>query len=478
MIQQKKAIGFFYGVGFFTILYLLLKTKPLVSFSDFALFEWQIKLVLQGKFSLPYSFISTDPNLDFFPLPDLFFHLSPNRVDSTFPNLYPILVAPIYFTFGKFGIQIIQVALLFLSLWFFYQIKKDHLFSLLLLFGSSIPIYTNLIHDTILVFFLEILVLYYLHKKSILLASFLSIVLIWMRPEFGFVIVLLPFFFEWRTIGKQFFVWCLCFGVIFACTNWIVFDTFFPLRLLKNASYHWNSKIVLYLFRLLVEQIPIFSLFFIFSLTQLFFKKFRLVTMGLFVSTCLILILSPNTGGHNTPRYFYCLVPLYILSISLGPTFDSQKRKAFTLLFLILMIYSVYKWTDQSKELMKISKFQTNTLTALSSITEKTFVFNNSDFSFVALPILESGKNLLLLRKPPEENDLGQFLNENQIESFVFLELPPSPFPIPDTLKIPGCKTSCEFKRMKTQSLPDTMLPITLTQFTRIHNEIKKLGLD
>ncbi|XDD45806.1 hypothetical protein AB3N60_13955 [Leptospira sp. WS39.C2] len=470
MIQSKKAIGFFYGVGFLAISYLLFKTLSIVAFSDFSLFEWQIKQVLKGSTQLPYSQFSNDPNLFFFPIPNVFFHLTNSRIDSTFPNLYPILFAPIYFFLGKLGIQIVQLILFFGTIWLFHRIKRDHLQTMLLLFGSSLPIYIDLIHDTVFVFFLEIFLFYCFHKKHIVLASFISVVLVWMRPEFLSVLCLIPLFFEWKTIWKQYLVWFFLFLICFVSGNYLYYETPLPLRLLKNATFHWNPEVVLYLFRLLVEQIPVFSVFIILLFLFLFQKKFPLRFFVLVLMTCFLIILSPNTGGHNTPRYLYCLVPYYAFSIQSLPNETTILRKGFFILLVFVCIYSTYQWNYQTKELIKISKFQTNTLSALKNLKEDTFVFNNSDFSFVALPLIEENKNLVLIRNHPKENQLGIFLSQQQINTFVFLELPPSPFPIPNPFVTSNCLNNCEYVLKEQYPLPDTMLPIMVFKFSNSRN--------
>ncbi|MCW7497577.1 hypothetical protein ND860_13625 [Leptospira levettii] len=467
MIHSKKAIGFFYCVGFLAILFFSFKTIPTVSFSDFSLFEWQLKLVLKGSLHLPYPFLTTDPNLEFFPLPNVFFHLTKTNIDSTFPNLYPILFSPFYWIGGKMGIQLIQFLLFFLSIWLFFLIKRDHLLSLILLFGSSIPIYTNLIHDTIFIFFLEVLLFYNLHKQYPFFVSLLSLSLVWMRPEFVFVICLLPFYFEWKNIWKQYLMWFGFFLFLFITTNFIFFSTVFPLRLFKNSTYHWNPEIVVYLFRLLIEQIPAFTLFLVLAVIGVFQKKFKLQFLILIFFTCLILLFSPNTGGHNTPRYLFCLVPFYVLSFH-SNLLETLHRKNFTMiLVVILTIYSVYQWQYQTKELLKISKFQSNTLASLNQIPEQTIVFNNSDFSFVALPLIEQNKNLFLLRENPEKNAFSTFLVSNHINSFVFVELPPSPYAIPNPLVIPKCDKDCQFHLVDQSTLPNAMLPIMVTRYNR-----------
>ncbi|MCW7503047.1 LA_3751/LA_3752 family putative glycosyltransferase [Leptospira paudalimensis] len=468
MIHSKKAIGFLYGVGFLTILFFFFKTIPTVSFSDFSLFEWQLKQVLKGSLHLPYLFITTDPNLDFFPLPNVFFHLTNNSIDSTFPNLYPILFSPFYWIGGKTGIQLIQFILFFLVIRLFFLIKRDHSLSLILLFGSSIPIYTNLIHDTIFIFFLEVLLLYIIHKQYVFFASLLSVFLLWMRPEFVFVICLLPFYFEWKNIWKQYLKWFVLFIFLFLTTNFILYSTVFPLRLFKNSTYHWNLEIVVYLFRLLIEQIPAFTIFLILSVISIFQKKIKLQNLILFLFTCLIILSSPNTGGHNTPRYLFCLVPFYVLSFHSNLYETLHRKNVGILLVILLTIYSIYQWQYQTKELIKISKFQSNTLASLNQIPEQTIVFNNSDFSFVALPLIEQNKNLFLLKKNPEENAFGAFLAKNHIKSFVFVELPPSPYPIPNPLVIPNYDNDCEFRFVDQYPLPNAMLPIMVTRYQRV----------
>ncbi|TGK52711.1 LA_3751/LA_3752 family putative glycosyltransferase [Leptospira bouyouniensis] len=467
MIQSKKAIGFFYGVGFLTFSFLLFKTINVVSFSDFALFEWQLKQIIQGSLELPYQFLKSDPSLEFYPLPNVFFHLSGTKITSTFPNLYPILFSPIYVLLGKIGIQITQFVLFFLSIWMFYQIKRDHLSTVLLLFGSSIPIYIGLVHDTILIFFLEICIFYCLHKKLIPLASVLSVSLVWIRPEVVFVFCLFPFYFEWKQIWKQFFLWSALFGISFVCVNYISFGTVFPLRLVKNSTFVWKPEVILYLFRLLLEQIPIFTLFILLCLLRSFEKRVSVHSLLLLFITCLILILSPNTGGHNTPRYLYFLVPFYLFSIQLILKENYISEKLWTFVLSMIILFSLYQFNSQTKELIKISKFQSNTLLALAKIPNDTLVFNNSDFSFVALPLLEQNKNLVLLRKNPDESQLSSFLSKNQIDSFVFVELPPSTIPIPNPLIIPNCKSNCQYNGIKTDPLPNAMLPIVTTSYSR-----------
>lgn len=468
MIHSKKAIGFLYGVGFLAILFNFFKTIPTVSFSDFSLFEWQLKQVLKGSLHLPYAFITTDPSLEFFPLPNVFFHLTNTNIDSTFPNLYPILFSPFYWIGGKTEIQLIQFILFFWAIWLFFLIKRDHVLSLILLFGSSIPIYTNLIHDTIFIFFLEVLLLYNLHKQYVSFASLLSLFLVWMRPEFVFVVCLLPLYFEWKNIWKQYLIWFVFFLFLFLTANYIFYSTFFPLRLFKNSTYHWNSEIVVYLFRLLIEQIPTFTLFLILSVVSVFRKQFKLQFFILFLFTCLIILSSPNTGGHNTPRYLFCLVPFYALSFH-SNLYEPFNRKNLTILFAVLLtFYSLYQWQYQTKELIKISKFQSNTLSSLNQIPEQTIVFNNSDFSFVALPLIEQNKNLFLLRKNPEKNAFSAFLSNNHIHSFAFVELPPSPYAIPNPLMIPNCDNNCQFRLVDQYPLPNAMLPIMVTRFQRV----------
>ncbi|PJZ79951.1 hypothetical protein [Leptospira meyeri] len=475
MDQSKKAIGFFVSLGILVLGYLLVTTKQIEAFSDFALLEWQIKLALQGKFYLPYDSFLQDPNFQFFPLPDLFFHVHKGFVYSTFPNFYPIFSAPFYAIDEQVGIRFAQFILFFLSIYIFYQIKKDKLATVLLLFGSSISLYIFLIHDTILFFFLEISILFLFHRRWTVLPGILSICLVWMRPEMVFSIFLILIFFSKEKNWKKIIITFIVTGFVFSIVNKLTLGTFFPLRLVKSPKFNFNADTSFFLFKILLEQIPIFILFIFYLIKAIIRKKNLYQYISLILITFLLVLISPNTGGHNTPRYFYGLFPLYILLFreNGNETTNTKLTKTWGVLCFILAMYQINLLFQKSKELTKISKYQTNTVQMIRKIKDKVLVFNNSDFSFVSLPALETlpnseaQKELLLLRPNFSKKTFIQILTAKNANSFVFLELPPSPIPLGPIVSNPNNRMLGEYKKGNQYQLPDALLPIQITEYKR-----------
>ncbi|TGL19964.1 hypothetical protein EHQ46_11260 [Leptospira yanagawae] len=467
MNHSKKAIGFFFIFGFFILCYFLTKLDSIKSFSDFSLFEWQTLLVTQGKFHLPYAFSHTDPNYRFFPIPDLFFHLTNNVSYSTFPNLYSIFVAPMYFLFGTRGIQLTQFLMFITSVWLFYLITKNEVLAFLLLFGSSIFLYIFLIHDTIFVFFLEVVTFYFYAKKYYRLSALLSVLIIWLRPELGIVFCFLPFLFPNTNRWKQYLITCSLFLILASIVNFGFYETFLPIRMIKNKDSIGNWEVGYYLLRLVLEQIPLFILLLLFLIWEWIRKKKNALSVLITFATIFICFVSPNTGGHDTPRYLYGFIPVYLLSIHLRYENQNLPNKLIYLLITFFLFYSTYQINNQLKTLSKISKYQTNLLSAMETIKPKTIVFDNSDLSFIALPLLEKNKNIFLLREDGSQSGFSNFLVKNQIDEFVFLELPPSPYPLPNSLSIQNCIKNCEYRKVDTHSLPHANLPITYSHFLR-----------
>ncbi|TGK55497.1 hypothetical protein EHQ16_09050 [Leptospira kanakyensis] len=468
MEQSKKAIGFFFGLAILAFGFLLFYTKQIEPFSDFALIEWQIKLANQGIFHLPYQNHLEDPNFHFFPFPSLFFHIQNGSAYSTFPNLYPILFSPLYASFGLIGIKVAQFVLFFFSIYLFYQINKNAISAILLLSGSTIFIYIFLIHETILFFFLEILILYLYHNRRTGLSGFLALCLVWMRPEMIFAVAFLPFCFSEKHNWKRYWFVFLITGIVFSIVNQFTFGTFVPIRFFKKPEYQFRPEIAFYLFKITLEQIPIIFLFIIYLVKSFKRKEWFYRNISLLTITTIIILISPNTGGHNTPRYLFGLIPLYILLLRTNTNIENKISKRWILLCLALSIYSLVTLWNQTKELKKISKFQTNTLEELTKIEDQILVFNNSDFAFVALPLLDRKKNLLLLQNQNHRENLITILNAKNASSFTFLELPPSPIPIGETLKLPGCNINCEFRTIETKTLPNALLPIKATRYKRM----------
>ncbi|XDD53582.1 hypothetical protein AB3N62_14000 [Leptospira sp. WS4.C2] len=470
MIQSKKAIGFFVILGFLIFGYLTFTTKDIKPFSDFALLEWQIKLALQGTFHLEYPYLLADPNLQFFPLPDIFFHVYNGLPYSTFPNFYPILFSPFYAGFGIIGIKFTQFILFFFSIYVFYLIKKDTIATILLLFGSTISIYIFLIHETILFFFLEIVILYLYHKKWATFSGFISMCLVWMRPEMIFSICFLPFCFPKEKNWKGFFLAFLITGIVFSMVNQITLGTYIPLRMVKNSEFQFRPEISFYLFKIWIEQVPIFFIFILYLVFSFTKKEWSYRNLFLLVVTCFILLISPNTGGHNTPRYLFGLVPLYVLSLRKKQESESHITKTWFFICLFLAIYCFTVLFQQTKELKKISQYQTNTLQEISKIKDKILIFNNSDFSFVvlpgfvALPFSSSEKELLLLRPNYENKTLIQILTIKKNESFTFLELPPSSIPLRPNETVVFSNFYITYYEGYRYQLPDALLPIHATE--------------
>lgn len=469
MDQSKKAIGFFVSLAFLVLGFLLITTKQIEPFSDFALLEWQIKLALQGTFHLQYSFLLEDPNFQFFPLPDLFFHVHNGLPYSTFPNFYPIFVSPLYLGFGAAGIKLGQFVLFFYTIFIFYQIKKDKIATILLLFGSILSLYIFLIHETILFFFLEVVILYFYNRKWSILSGFLSMCLIWMRPEMVFSIFLIPFCFPKEKNWKLFLLTLFVTGFIFSVLNFMTLGTYVPLRLVKNSEFQFRLDTSLYLFKIWIEQAPIFVLFVFYFIKTIFQKKVTYQNLLLILVTILMILISPNTGGHNTPRYLFGLIPLYIVLLKNNETVESKISINWGILLLILSIYQSNLLFQKTKELKKISQYQTNTIQEITKIKDKFLVFNNSDFSFVilqkfaALPFTPAEKELLLLRPNYDNKKFIQILTTHQNRSFTFLELPPSPTPLrPNEIELLS-QYQIKYRLGNRYQLPNALLPIQAT---------------
>lgn len=474
MTQSKKAIGFFVSLAFLALGYLLFVTKQMAPFSDFALLEWQIKLASQGTFHLNYEYLLLDPQFEFFPLPDIFFHVHEGIAYSTFPNLYPILFSFVYMGLGTIGIKLAQFCLFFLSIFIFHSIKKDVVSTILLLFGSTISIYIFLIHETILFLLLEVLILYLYNRKWTAVSGVLSICLVWMRPEMIFAIGFLPFCFSKEQNWKRFFLAFLITGIVFSITNQIALGTFLPLRMVKNSEFHFRPEMSFYLFKIWIEQVPLFILFIFIFLRSVIRKELYYPNLILLLITMVMILISPNTGGHNTPRYLFGLIPLYILSLRNKENSLTQVSKLWFLTILFLSFYSITILFQQTKELKKISKFQTNTLEEISKLEDSLLIFNNSDFVFVTLPLLEEKKDLLLLRANFNHKKFSQILNVKNAKSFTFLELPPSPVPLDQWITTTNKTTLGSFRKVNQSPLPNALLPIQATKYLREFPETSK----
>lgn len=473
MIQSKKAIGFFVILGFLIFGYLTFTTKDIKPFSDFALLEWQIKLALQGTFHLEYPYLLADPNFHFFPIPDIFFHVHNGLAYSTFPNFYPILVSPFYAGFGSFGIKWAQFVLFFFSIYIFHQIKKDAAATILMLFGSTITIYIFLIHETIVFLFLEIVILYFYQRRWVVISGILSICLVWMRPEMIFSIGLIPLSFPKNRNFISFITVSIFTGIIFSILNQIAFGSYIPIRMVKNSEFLFRPETSLYLFKILLEQIPIFIIFLMYVVSLILKRKQSYQSLVLLLFTCIILFISPNTGGHNTPRYLYGFIPFYVLALRNSEETEKQISKVWILICLSLTIYSSVIVFQQTKELKKIAKYQKNTLEVISSLDSKILVFNNSDFSFVtlpgfmALPFSASEKNLILLRPGFSNKTLIQILSQSNNDSFAFLELPPSQIPLNETIFDVDRIYLGTYRKGTPYQLPNALLPIQKTIYYR-----------
>ncbi|TGL88745.1 hypothetical protein EHQ68_08900 [Leptospira congkakensis] len=468
MDQSKKAIGFFVSLAFLVLGFLIITTKQIEPSSDFALIEWQVKLVGKGIFHLPYDYSLQDPKFQLVPFPEVFFHTKDNFIYSTFPNFYPILVFPFYMSLGTMGIKLIQLLLFFLSAFVFYQIKKDTVATILLLFGSTISVYIFLVHDTILFLFLEVVILFLYHRKWTIVSGFLSLCLVWMRPEMLFTALILPICFSKEINWKQYFLTFFATGFVFSIINQIIFGTFIPLRIFKAPQYHFRIDSSFYLFKIWLEQVPIFILSVIYCIRFFFHKKILYQNIFLILITLFMILISPNTGGHNTPRYLFGLFPLYILLLRKNEENETTISKKWFFICLLLSLYSLTVLFQQTKEIKKISKFQSNTLEELSKIEDKILVFNNADFAFVVLPLLDQKKDILLLRNSDSTETFFQILNAKNTKSFTFLELPPSPFPIGEIITQPRCLKDCSFQKGETKPVPNTLLPIMATQYKRM----------
>lgn len=467
MNLSKKAIGFFFLLGFFILCFFLTKMDAIKSFSDFSLFEWQTLLVTQGKLNLPYLHSALDPEYQFFPLPNLFFHLTNDHAHSTFPNSYPILASPFYFFFGINGIQSAQFLLFLISIWIFFVTTKNEVLTLFLFFGSSIVLYIFLVHDTILVFFLEILVIFLYQKEKPFLTAFFTVFVIWMRPEMVFVFCYLPFLIPNSIPWRKYFFYCSIFFLCFALIHFVFYHSFLPLRLIKNSQTKWNPEVGVYLLRLVWEQIPIFLLLVLYMIWEWFHQTKNYLQLFLVCTTILVCFLSPNTGGHDTPRYFYGFIPLYLLSMENKNKKLTIHPMILTLLLVLVSIYFTYGFHSQFKTLSKISKYQSNTLSAITSLKEKTIVVNNSDLAFIVLPLLTQNKDILLLREEISNSGFANFLTKNQIPEFVFVEIPPSPYPIPDSLVSKDCQNHCIYQKRESTHLPNALLPISISRYLR-----------
>lgn len=468
MIQAKKAIGFFVSFAFLAFGFLFFSAKGIEPFADFALLEWQTKLANQGIFHLPYNHGIEDPDYSFFPLPDLFFQLTKGIAHSTFPNIYPILISPIFKFFGYSGLTILQTILFSIAIYIFHQIQKSGKTTLLLLFGSTLPIYIFLIHETVLIFLLEIIVLFLYHKNQNVFAGIIGAIILWIRPEMCFIMVSIPFCFGELNQRMRFYLSLVCGFSFLAFGNYYISGSFLPFRLTKNSNIELRPENVFFLVKIWILQVPIFTLICFSFLKSLLNKKIHLrISLLLFVMI-VMLVVAPNTGGHNTPRYLFGLVPLFVLLL-----YDKKKGPSPYISFRWIIIitavtfYTVWNLNSQIKELKKISKFQSNTLNEIRKINDSILIFSNPDFVFVSLPLLEEKKDLLLLRKNYNPKELANLLNKENTKTFTLLELPPSPVELPYNFRISNCLNECNFIRGKTLPLEGALLPISRTQYKR-----------
>lgn len=244
-------------------------------------------------------------------------------------------------------------------------------------------------------------------------------------------------------------------------------DSIFPLRMVKNSNFQFRTDNTIYLTKIWIEQVPIFLLSCFILIRSCVSRKISYPMILIILATLVTIVLAPNTGGHNTPRYLYGFIPLYILIMR--KDIEVNPLLSFRWMFLLsfLSLYTIWNLNGQIKELIKISKYQANTLNEIRKLDDSVLIFNNSDFSFVVLPLLQENKDLLLLRKDYDPQILVGLLQNENTKSFTFLELPPSPYTLPNHFSLPNCNKNCTFSKTETILLPNALLPITQTQYLR-----------
>ncbi len=395
--------------------------------ADFALIEWQTKIIhshsIQNLFHLDYSLSTYDPELRFFPLPEIFFLRSQGQALSVFPPYLPLLYSFFYGIYFPILFPLLQFSFFIAGLYLLE--KSTHSSPILLALGSLISLYVFLCHETCLVFFLQTLCIYQFTKKRFVSAGFFSGFTVLFRPEM-ILLSFFPFFLRERedSIQKSIFrygIGLLSIVSVGILLQWIFTNSPLGLRIERNNSFAYYWEIRKYLGSILLSTSPLLFLFLLLH----FFSKEKYKNNSFFYSilslTLLIGLLAPNMGGHNTPRYFFGIFPyMAILSSRYLEHLHSLTR---ALIIIIFIFFGILNFKKSFQEMQMIARYEQNLISEISKIDSKMILFDNSDLSYSAVPLLNGTKEILLLRNRKDLPLLSQILQINGISQIAFIYL-------------------------------------------------------
>ncbi|WCL50474.1 hypothetical protein [Leptospira sp. GIMC2001] len=489
-------------------LVIILLTAQDIPFSDFAILEWQSYTFFSKDFSqglyFSYSANDMDPEFRLFPLPDHFFHMVNNQPMSVFPPILPFLYSFLYGEYFNYFYKFLQLTLFIGSILLLQKMKPRIGITILTIFGSQISIYIFLLHETILVFFLQSAGLFLLYRNKYLTSGLISGLIVLFRPEAIFV-GFLPLLFLKHTRSQKIskssklqFLLAFSIGLaIVGGTQWAIYNSIFGLRIEKNILFHFDLELQKSLLFLVFYKLPIFTLFLILSLASLIWIVFRnkakhkstnplkakpnqdakfneveleyrnLQKHSWFISKfnfpfillvfiLLVFFLSPNHGGHNTPRYFFVFLPFLILICN---HYLIYLKKSFRYLIMasILFIGSInliFTYT----ELKQLSNLQNKIKSQIQSIDYDTIVFTNPDISFCFINLFKDRNNYFLLRDNKDMKILYNAATKKNWSKIAVVDMVYNQDPKDHFAKI--CDTEdCSFRFDKRISIDNSELP-------------------
>lgn len=423
------------GLVFVLLSILLFFGYPWASFSDFGLLELQTRIFQEtGSFDLIYKYSDLDPEFSLFSIPDHFLWVSESKIRFvTFPVLASIFAPLFFFDIGDGNLllSLFAQAILFSLSLYLVILRFGSIFAgLIFCLGSILPIYVFVLHETILVLFLQSLALFLLKEEEegvgwSIFSGFLMGILPLVRPEFLFSLPLGFFLTRSKSVCIRYGL-----GVVLGILGIFVFNQLYfgnllGGRVMQNFSLNQTSDLgweifsrenrahIWILLGLLLTKIPLYAIFILERIgSGFYFLYHRLVVpnkvgtgtglsdspglgWAIFLISLGILFLSPNHGGQNTPRYFFCLIPFLVYYLS--RRFPGFPLSRFRILFFpilgfafLIPLYSSYR------EVLILSKTQIQVEGSIRALGDSPVVFRNPDLSYVFVKRASSSNQFLV----------------------------------------------------------------------------------
>lgn len=467
--MKHKQTYFFIYLFFLSsvFLFFLILSKEFVNTSDFAYWEWMYQVSSWENSGLPYNYSFEDPMFRLVPIPDQFFAVHAGSVTSTFPHIFIIIAKCFLLGLPVFYYKYISLLFLICSFIVLKYVFESELMVVFTSLTSLLPIYIFGFHETTFIFLIFSITILGFKKDLHLLTFFLITLILILRPEYLAPLVLIPLYFQ-KTIQKQkiFYLTILSSILLILFVQFVLTGNILPLRIQKNSTLLYKSQVFLYLFKLIVTQIPAFT---ILALCLLFasihplqkrlniFQANRLRILILFISIFLILVISPNSGGQNTPRYFFGFLPFLCFEII---QFNLNRKFNFIILGILIIFFSI-QFHIAFRNLKVLSTYQKNLISTLRREPGSIMVFKNPDFSFAALPLHILHQQHFLLRSEGDLKILEKIARSSGLKIIYFADFLPnsdlSPYKKEPFAK---CKTDCQWKVLDLMEPKDSLLPI------------------